>query len=61
MANSFPNCLFAITETYPENKAPRQHSESKWGGMQMSVIMVTSTFTLRILVGVIIVNGRQRR
>lgn len=48
MANSSPNCLFAITQTYPENKVSRRVSEPKWSRMQMSKIMVNSTFTLKI-------------
>lgn len=56
MANSFPNCLFAVMQTYPENKASRRHSKSKWSGMQMSAITVKSTFTRKILVGVIIIH-----
>lgn len=40
MANSFPNCLFAIMQTYPENKVSSRISESKWSRMQMSKIMV---------------------
>lgn len=56
MANSFPNCLFAIAQTYPEKKASRRHSVSKWSGMQMSVLTVKSTFTLKILADVIIID-----
>lgn len=56
MANSFPNCLFAIMKTYSEKKALRQHSESKWNRMQMSAIMVKCTFTPKLLVGVIIID-----
>ena len=57
MANSFPNCLFAIMQTYPENKASRRISEPNWSGMQMSKIMAKSTFTLKILSGAVI-SGR---
>lgn len=53
MANSFPNCLFAIMQTYPENKASSQDSGSKWSRMQMSEIIVKSTFTLKILLGTV--------
>lgn len=53
MANSFPNCLFAIMQTYPENKVSAQVSESKWNRMQMRTITVKSTFTLRILSGAV--------
>lgn len=56
MANFFPNCLFAVMQTYPENKASRRHSKSKWSRMQMSAITVKSTFTRKILVGVIIIH-----
>lgn len=54
MANSFPNCLFAITQTYPENKVSSRFSESKWSRMQMSEMMVKSTFTLKVLLGAVI-------
>lgn len=54
MANSFPNCLFAIMQTYPENKVSLRVSESKWSRMQMRRIMVKSTFTLKILSGAVI-------
>lgn len=59
MANSFPNCLFAIMQIYPENKVSSCISESKWSSMQMSKEMVKSTFTLKILLGA--VHQRQRR
>lgn len=51
MANSFPNCLFAIMQTYPANKVSLRVSESKWSRMQTRRIMVKSTFTLQILSG----------
>lgn len=54
MANSFPNCLFAITQTYPENEVSARVSESKWNRMQMRRILVERTFTLKILSGVVI-------
>lgn len=57
MANSFPNCLFAIMQTYPENKVSSRVSEPKWSRMQMSKIMAKSTFTLKILPGAVI-SGR---
>lgn len=60
MANSFPNCLFAIMQIYPENKASSCISESKWTRMQMSKKMVKSTFTLKILLGAVI-SGRGSR
>lgn len=41
MANSFPNCLFAVLWTCPENKV----AASKWSRMEMSEGMVRSTFT----------------
>lgn len=53
MANSFPNCLFAVMQTYPENKVSAQVPESEWNRMQMRTIMVKSAFTLKILPGAV--------
>lgn len=59
MANSFPNCLFAIMQIYPENKVSSCISESKWSSMQMSKKTVKSILTLNILLGA--VHQWQRR
>lgn len=52
MANSFPDCLFAIMQNYPENKVSSRISEAKESRMQTSKKAVRSTRARKRLLGV---------